>query len=174
MRSEGLYVAGSGANQALMISPIPGAEGFASITVHVSDGIVDSSTSFNVRVATDPYPWRNPFLRWDVNNDSIVAPNDVLVIVNYLNAAGSGSLLWRETQAAGAPFYDVHADNILAPNGALEVVNYINSQIAQLHTAASSGEGETADAQAAILLMLSETPSPSPGAKPKSGTIFRP
>ncbi len=163
--SQGLYFDPQANGQTLTISPVSGAEGSASIIVHVSDGVAETETSFNLRVATDPYPWRNPLLRWDVNNDSIVAPNDALAIINDLNSAGSGSLPWREPRTAAAPFYDVHADNILAPNDVLEVINYVNQQFAQSQPASSGGEGEPpesapAEQQAALLLMLSETPAP--------------
>jgi hypothetical protein len=171
VRSEGLYFAPQAAGQTLTISPVPGAEGSASITVHISDGLTETATSFNLRVATDPYPWRNPLLRWDVNNDSVIAPNDALAIINYLNTTGSGSLPWREPRIAAAPFYDVHADNVLAPSDALEVINYVNEQFAQSQLDVSGGEGAPPDDPAATWLTLAEMPGASPTGKPKSGTL---
>jgi hypothetical protein len=173
VRSEGLNFAQHTAGQTLTVSPVPGAEGSTSITVHVSDGLVETATSFNLRVATDPYPWRNPLLRWDVNNDSLVAPNDVLAIINYLNGAGAGPLSWREPRTALAPYYDVHADNLLAPDDALDVVNYINGPFAQAQQAPPNGEGEQADNQTALGLLLFDLSDANQSARPKSGTIVR-
>ncbi len=172
VRTDGLYFAPQATGHTLTISPIPGAEGSASITVHVSDGLVETATSFNLRVASDPYPWRNPLLRWDVNNDSVIAPNDALAIINDLNTAGSGPLPWREPRVAAAPFYDVHADNVLAPSDALEVINYVNDQFAQAHLAASGGEGQPPDDPTLIWLTLAETSSGTPTGKPKSDTLI--
>jgi hypothetical protein len=172
IRSDGMYFARAGSDENLTISPLPGAEGAASITIHASDGIVETAQSFNVRVADNPFPWRNGSLRWDVNNDSVVAPNDVLVAINHINEGGAGPLPWREPRAATAPFYDVHADNILAPNDILEVINYINDQTKQL-SAATGGEGEQAS-DLALWLILTDMPGAGQIAKSKSVTIIGP
>ena len=104
---------------------------------------LDKAVLQDVGVVTS-YPWHNPVLRYDVDEDSLVAPNDALSIINSINANGSRPLPWREPSNANPPFYDVIADNILAPNDALEVINYINAHPRQ--TSNLSAEGEAHDA----------------------------
>ncbi|MCO6458366.1 MAG: hypothetical protein J5I93_23915, partial [Pirellulaceae bacterium] len=78
--------------------------------------------------------WRNPRNPYDVNDDGIVAPNDVLAIILRLNATGSGPLPTPSDDLAPPPYVDVVGDNVLAPNDALAVINYLNSR--------GSAEGE--------------------------------
>jgi len=70
-------------------------------------------------------PWQNPTLRLDVNKDGIVTPNDILVIINRINATGGGPL----TPPTGTPanYYDTTGDNQLTPRDVLVVINRLNS-----------------------------------------------
>jgi len=67
-----------------------------------------------------------------VNDDTHVAANDVVAVVNYINAFGSG--LVPDNASNSQPFNDVNGDNNVAPNDALDIVNAIN--------AGQGGEGE--------------------------------
>jgi hypothetical protein len=168
-----LLLVSDGDERKLSIQPIGGEEGVATITVRLSDGILETSRTFNVRVSSDPFPWRNPHQRLDVNSDSEIAPNDALTVINRLNDGGVGPLAWREPRSAFAPYYDVHPDNILAPNDALEVINYVNEQFARAQAAiAAGGEGEMAEDRDTFFLMTIETFKADRIAKRKSDAIF--
>jgi hypothetical protein len=75
-----------------------------------------------------------------------ISPGDVLAIVNYINAFGTGPV--PANAAVGLPFgfldtaggVNGGGDNIVAPNDALGVINVINSGL--------GGEGESLVSQA--------------------------
>ena len=81
---------------------------------------------------TSAVPWQNPRNPMDVDQDGYVAPIDILVIFNSLNAAGSRPLSGQPSQY----FYDVDGDGYIAPIDALLILNYLNA------LSAGSGEGE--------------------------------
>ena len=76
--------------------------------------------------------WHNSARPMDVNNDKVVAPQDVLIIINDLNARGGRKLPY----ITSPPQYllDVNRDNALLPADALQIINHLNSR---------SGEGES-------------------------------
>jgi autotransporter-associated beta strand protein len=59
--------------------------------------------------------------------DGSVAANDVLTIINYINAHGSGPI--PENAVIGLPFgfLDAKADNQIVADDVLQVINYINA-----------------------------------------------
>jgi hypothetical protein len=81
--------------------------------------------------------WTNPADEHDVNGDSDVAPNDALIIINQLNAAGSHPLpqsVVRQVSANdGTYFVDVNGDGRLSPIDALRVINRLNA-LSVIHT----------------------------------------
>lgn len=58
----------------------------------------------------------------DTNNDGMISPLDVLLVINFLNANASGSY---PTQFSG--YIDTNADKIISPIDALSVINVLNS-----------------------------------------------
>jgi hypothetical protein len=85
-------------------------------------------------VLANPFPWQNSRDRLDVNRDGLVAPNDILILINDLNARGARSLpVPPVLPLAPPPFIDVSGDNLVAPGDALLIVNFLNSR---------GGEGE--------------------------------
>jgi hypothetical protein len=78
---------------------------------------------------TTPFPWQNPHDRLDTNNDNVVAPIDVLIIVNELNLPTitlAGGLL-PEPPATGITFYyDVNGDGVASPIDVLQIINFLN------------------------------------------------
>lgn len=80
-------------------------------------------------------PWHNPTLDVDTDVDGIVAPKDVLVIINSINASGARQLPPPTGTVLPEFRYDVDGDGFVAPGDVLRVINYIN-----LH--GNSGEGE--------------------------------
>jgi hypothetical protein len=81
-----------------------------------------------------------------VNNDGFVAADDVLTIINHINAV--------TTNKAGAAFYatalflDVDADEYVTASDVIRVINYINSRAGDLGgtTNQQVAEGEASDA----------------------------
>lgn len=82
--------------------------------------------------AADSSPWQNPQRQWDVTDDGYVAADDVLAIVNYINANGSGQI--TDDAANAKRFYDVTGDDSVAADDVIAVINYINAGL--------RGEGE--------------------------------
>jgi hypothetical protein len=86
-------------------------------------------------------PWQNPgHLRWDVNDDAHVAADDVLTIINFINAHHSG-LLPDDAQNK-KPYYDVDGDNHVVAIDVLNVINYINAGRPMGGEAEAPWEGE--------------------------------
>jgi hypothetical protein len=77
----------------------------------------------------------------DVNGDGYVSAQDVLLIVNGVNAATIASGGVMEASAAGDPL-DVNGDGVISAMDALLVINWINRPTRGLAEAAS-GEGGT-------------------------------
>ncbi len=80
--------------------------------------------------------WQNDDLPADVDASQIVAPNDVLTVIDRLNAVGAHILPARPADST-EPYYDVNGDGVLAPLDALVVINLINRQIPDPTMAAS-------------------------------------
>jgi hypothetical protein len=70
----------------------------------------------------------------DVDNDTHVAANDVVAIVNYINAGFPSKVAADATIGGPYGFLDVNGDDFVAANDALAVINAIN--------AGMGGEGE--------------------------------
>jgi hypothetical protein len=94
---------------------------------------------------------------FDVNGDGLVAPLDVLILVNELNLTGPRSL---GLGVLGGPFLDVNEDLELTAADVLAVINRMNQQAA--------GEGEGGSAYAAL-----EVPSDIGPAAPTATTGSR-
>ena len=87
-------------------------------------------------LVVDTHPWHNSADPCNVDGRSGVEPVDVLLVINYINAHGSGPL--PEPGPGGPPPYlDVNADDEVAPVDVLLVINWINSR-----TAGDVGEAE--------------------------------
>jgi RHS repeat-associated protein len=111
----------------------------------------DTSTA----VAIGP-SWQNPVNRFSSNGDDQVVPLDVLLIINYINTYGTGSLPRPGAPAAPPPYVDVNGDGQVAPLDVLLVINYINAH--------PGGEGEAAVALASDLDPLTLDRSDFPAA----------
>lgn len=105
-------------------------------------------------VSTTGNRWQNPTNRFDVNNDGFVTPNDVLLVINSLNANGPQTL----TNEPTPPYLDVNGDGLVTANDALQVINAINSN--------SNSEGE-GGASFASLMPSPVTPVAEAEASPR-------
>lgn len=79
-------------------------------------------------------PWYNSNRPLDVDNDAHLAPNDALIIINYINSFGASPV--PSDAVIGQPFgfLDTNCDNNVSPGDALDVINSINAGL--------GGEGE--------------------------------
>ncbi len=76
--------------------------------------------------------WHNQSNPYDVNGDGAVTPMDVLDLINYLNAHGSGVL---PSTPEPPPYLDVNNNGDITPSDVLAVINYLNAK-------AGNAEGE--------------------------------
>jgi hypothetical protein len=139
-------------NGNLTFTPSPNAHGTALVSVRLEDnggtahgGVNETDPQTFLIDITKPHPFHNavPGLAPDVSDgggtgapDGVVAAVDVLAIINYINAHGSGPLPAVRGRAYGPPYFDVVPDNYVAADDVITVINYINSH-------AGAGEGES-------------------------------
>jgi len=86
-------------------------------------------------LVTPQYGWQNPRDPLDVDNNKLIAPADVVLIINRLNALGSGPLPAPEPPNVPPPYYDVNGDKLITPGDAILVINFLNSR--------AHGEGDS-------------------------------
>ena len=70
--------------------------------------------------------WRNPVDSIDVDNDGSISPLDALVVINYINASGSGTL--PAVHDLSKPYLDVDGDQSVSPLDVLNVINHLNAK----------------------------------------------
>lgn len=75
-------------------------------------------------LATD---WQNPVDSRDVSGDGLVAPDDVLRVINFLNSEGVGPLPAR--QQPHQPFLDVTGDGFASSGDVLRLINLLNAEV---------------------------------------------
>jgi hypothetical protein len=96
------------------------------------DSVLPVQVSDNDAVET----WHNSKNRHDVSGDGVIAPLDVLVIINELNSRKhieeNGKL--STPYSAGSFHYDVNGDTYCTSSDALVIINFLNSR--------NNGEGE--------------------------------
>lgn len=110
-------------------------DGVHSLLLNLSTGqsapAVNSPTNFagqagSVVILT--HPWQNPAGALDVNDDGNIFPQDVLIIINELNAHGLRALAVPPVPPDGPPpYYDTTGDDFLSPQDVILVINHLNS-----------------------------------------------
>lgn len=140
------------ANGKLSFDPAPNIEGTANVTVTIKDdggtanGGVDQTQvelQFNV-VKLHPFfnaAETGPRRGLDVTGsgsapDGHIAADDVLAVINYINAHGSKL---PDNPPAGGPYVDVNGDGKVVAEDVLIIINYINAH-------PGHSEGEAGDA----------------------------
>ena len=79
---------------------------------------------FRVEAAPTMNPWQCPVFPLDVNHDGLITPLDVLIVINYLNAHGPGTLPVQPAAAlAPPPYLDCSGDWEITALDALLVIN---------------------------------------------------
>lgn len=94
----------------------------------------DAITAFLTGVMAE-VSWQNAADPFDVNDDGLVTPLDVLKVINYINAHPGNSAL-PASPATPPPFYDINGDGSCTAEDVVSVINYINAQLD------AAGEGE--------------------------------
>ena len=88
----------------------------------------------------------NAFNPLDVNQDTLVTPNDALLVVNHLNRFGAGTYtpMLAAALGQGIPqfFLDVNADGRVSAFDAKLVVDHLNLKASQQNAAAAEGEAD--------------------------------
>jgi len=124
----------------LTFTPQEGVEGSAQIAVAVMDdggtdhGGIDTSDPQIFTIQVDwAEPWHNRTLPADVSADGNVVAEDVIDVINYINAKGSGPLDVAHAAVATVIggnmgyYYDVTGDNYVAADDVVAIINYINA-----------------------------------------------
>ena len=111
---------GASAARSLASSPVtmPPAQYF----VHV----VGASSSATITISNQ----LSPIDRYDVNRDGMVAPNDLLQLIDSLNRQGIRSIDFG-TDFANALFLDTTLDGQITPHDSLVLIDYLNRQSLQ-------------------------------------------
>jgi len=123
----------------LTFTPVPNVVGTARVTVELMDdggtaaGGLDTSDeqTFTIQI-TKARVWHNVVKPEDVNGDNEVAPNDLTVLISFLNSYGATDV--PNDGRGGGPYCDVDADGVVAPKDLSRVIGYLN--------AFGAGEGE--------------------------------
>ena len=83
-----------------------------------------SSQEIEIRPLGLSFDWTNSRDPLDVDNDGVISPLDVLMLVNSLNRDGSRNL--PILNSTPEYYYDVNSDESLSPLDVLLVVNFLN------------------------------------------------
>ncbi len=109
------------------------------------DPIGTSEFSDVIEVILSNAPWHNVARPLDVNNDQLISPIDVLLVINYLNTFGSGPL--PSSRPLDTGFLDTNGDEVASPLDVLLIINFLNSK--------PLGEGEAPGRQVSLPTDLS-------------------
>ncbi len=82
--------------------------------------------------------WRNPVDSVDVDLDGSTSPLDALVVINYINANGAGSL--ATVRDPSKPYFDVDGDQSVSPLDVLSVINHLNTNGGSRNLTESAGQ----------------------------------
>jgi hypothetical protein len=115
-----------------------------------------ASAEFSITVTPYQFPWQNADLPPDVDGSETVTPLDVLIVINWINRNGSGSLadVWPERANGSLSFVDVNGDDSVSPIDVLSVINFINNDLAY---GTSDGEGEGLSSAGDVYVMSDAT-----------------
>jgi hypothetical protein len=86
-------------------------------------------------------PWHNHEFPEDVNNSGEATAQDVLAVVNYINAFGITTVPRDSNPGQPWGFLDINGDNLVTPQDVLAVVNYVNS--GEIRGVRAEGEEES-------------------------------
>ena len=117
-----------------LLSGTPSASDAGTVDVKftaIDQGGASATAALSVKVEVNTTPWHNPTTPLDVTGDSLVTARDALLIINYLNTKGPGSVP-NTTPSDG--FVDTTGDNSVSARDVLLIINDLNQR--------AGGEGE--------------------------------
>ena len=137
------------------------------VSVRTATGIADNTIdpldeqTIRVSVAETTNAWQNAVRPLDVNDDGVIAPNDVLLIINELNShrlsAADGKLPpTRPANQNPVQMIDTSGDGYVSPRDALAIINYLNSPPSAEGEDAASSQLDDAAWHIALLQWLDE------------------
>lgn len=144
------------ANGTLTYDPAPNVHDTATVTITIQDnggtangGIDKTVLTYKIDI-TKPHRLFNaaesaPRRGLDVTGSTTIAPDgfivagDVLAVINYINAKGSGKI--PDDSPYGPTYPDVTADNEVVAEDVIKIINYINA-----HPGQTEGDGGLAPA----------------------------
>ena len=88
-----------------------------------TSGIPTAANAVVLNSVTILSPWQNPRNRMDVNNNGNVSAQDVLLILNELQANGMHELPYGWPTS----YFDIDDNRRIEPADALELINYLNA-----------------------------------------------
>lgn len=88
--------------------------------------IADGETVHGVDFAARAPAWQNPVDRHDVLDTGFVTPNDVLSVINYINANVDQLTVDPASHSSSPPFLDVNGDGVVSPADVLSIINRLN------------------------------------------------
>jgi hypothetical protein len=143
----------------LTFTPRPNLSGTSTITIVLQDSGGAKSAAQTFKITVDkPHPLHNaanPLNVLGCVDPLEVGPpctyptaSDVIAVINYINARGSGPV--PPIHAAAPPYPDVTADNYVAADDVVTIINYMNA-----HPMIAQSEPEAVIANDDAILLLS-------------------
>jgi len=122
---------------------------------------LDDTEALTITITLAAPAWQNPRHPCDVTGDAFIAPIDVLVLINDINARGSRDLTAASPPTpTPPPFLDPNGDDRITPLDVLIAINYINTYGSGPIPAGTGGEGE----QSRVRDLVTPLPDGSSGA----------
>jgi hypothetical protein len=125
---DGLPFNGGGSTFTLDLTSVTARGYFYVLRLIANSSIADTAGNPLQSDATDSWsfnPYYNELSPWDVTGDEIIAADDVLKIINFINA-GNPSEVPPIGNPQG-PYYDSTGDGFVAADDVLKIINYINA-----------------------------------------------
>lgn len=109
----------------------------------------EASGTFLITVTGARSPYHNYNLNEDVNGDGFVSPIDALLIINELNARGSGPITVVDSGSGEGPLpmLDVNGDGMITPIDVLIIINHLNRSRSLQNSPVQTGPTQTNPAQ---------------------------
>ena len=119
--------------------------GYVDVVLSATSSLTGAQISKGVRVVIDrdQTPYHNDSNPGDVDGDGSVSPLDPLIIVNYINSHGPGTI--RPEGEGPTPHMDVDGDGVVSPLDILVLINMINSGEATTSPSSDPNDDSNAD-----------------------------
>ncbi len=149
----------------LVYTPAPNASGTATITVTIGDATAGEEThveTFSIHIEK-LHEFFNAALAEDINGDTEIAADDVVALINYINAHGSTLTSEAAVNALKKLFYDPDKDGWITATDVVLIINYINAK-----SVASSAPAANSENDEALLSFVSQEAADTATGKKKA------